>query len=82
MGRKGKIKESALPKSTQYHLKQAERLVGKTVKEIVVDLSDPTIDPIIGILFGDGTLAFVLRDEEGNGPGALEILLDPKESDG
>ncbi len=77
MGYKGKIKMDTLPKSTQYHADQAEKLVGKTVKKVVIDLSDETVDPVIGLLFTDGTLAFVLRDEEGNGPGVLEIMKDP-----
>ena len=48
-------------------------LIGRTVKGIVKDSSDPTMDAVYGLELDDGTLAFILCDPEGNGPGHLSI---------
>ena len=49
------------------------KLVGKTVKRIQLQDSEgsPHLKPVI--VFTDGTTAFVMCDDEGNGPGALAI---------
>ena len=54
------------------HLSQ---VVGRTVAGIAVD-SDSEADfgePCHGLRFGDGTVAWIMRDAEGNGPGFLDI---------
>lgn len=70
---KNKTKESELPSSTRFHLKRCDALVGKTLTGVCVDRSDPGIEPVIGLVFGE-TLAWILCDEEGNGPGVLDIV--------
>jgi hypothetical protein len=54
------------------------KLVGKTVHRIVVATPAPMSlgygeEPEWGLLFTDGTVAWVDRDAEGNGPGWLTI---------
>ena len=70
---KNKIKDSELPRSTQFHLKRYAALVGKTLTGVCVDRSDSDIEPVIGLVFGD-TVVWILCDEEGNGPGVLDIV--------
>ena len=48
------------------------QLVGRKVIGLVKDPS-PGTDPVWGLKFDDGTIAFILWDPEGNGPGHLEI---------
>lgn len=48
------------------------QLVGRKVTGLVKDPC-PGIGPIWGLKFDDGTIAFILCDPEGNGPGHLEI---------
>jgi hypothetical protein len=48
------------------------QLVGRKVTGLVKDPS-PGVGPIWGLKFDDGTMAFILCDPEGNGPGHLEI---------
>ena len=67
-----RIKESELPGSTRFLLKRYDTLVGKTLTSVCVDRSDPGIEPVIGLVFGE-TVAWILCDEEGNGPGVLDI---------
>ncbi len=67
-----RIKDSELPRSPQFHLKRYDKLVGKTLTGVCVDRSDGSGDPVIGLVFG-GTVAWILCDEEGNGPGVLDI---------
>lgn len=67
-----RIKDSELPRSTRFHLKRYDRLVSKTLTGVCVDRSDRGIDPVIGLVFGD-IVAWILCDEEGNGPGVLDI---------
>ena len=69
---KKRIKESELPGSTRFHLKRYDKLVGKTLTGVCVDRSDPGIEPVIGLVFGE-MIAWILCDEEGNGPGVLDI---------
>ena len=63
--------------SKDYVKKYYGQLVGKTVKRIVND----TIvgDPVTGLQFTDGTMAWVLQDPEGNGPGFLDIYKEGEE---
>jgi hypothetical protein len=48
------------------------QLVGRKVTGLVKDPGDG-VEPIWGLKFDDGTMAFILCDPEGNGPGHLEI---------
>lgn len=48
------------------------QLVGRTVTGLVKDSSDK-FAPIWGLRFDDETMAFILCDPEGNGPGHLAI---------
>lgn len=48
------------------------QLVGRKVTGLVKDPSDP-FAPVWGLRFDDGTMAFILCDPEGNGPGHLAI---------
>ena len=66
------VPESELPVSARFHLKRYDGLVGKTLTGVCVDRSDSGIEPVIGPVFGE-TVAWVLCDEEGNGPGVLDI---------
>lgn len=64
----------AKPKLTnhqQFYVDHYGKLIGKTVKSIGLDDSDG--DSIFALKFTDGTLAFILCDEEGNGAGFLDI---------
>jgi hypothetical protein len=45
------------------------KLIGKIVTRIV---KDPESE-CRGLLFSDGTIAWISQDEEGNGPGFLDI---------
>ena len=67
-----RIKDSELPRSAQFHLKRYDGLVGKTLTGVCVDRTDGSGDPVIGLVFGE-TVAWILCDEEGNGPGVLDI---------
>ena len=67
-----RIKDSELPGSTRFHLKRYDGLVGKTLTGVCLDRSDLGIEPVIGLVFGK-TVAWILCDEEGNGPGVLDI---------
>ena len=66
------VPESELPGSTRFHLKRYDGLVGKTLTGVCVDRSDRGIEPVIGLVFGE-TVAWIMCDEEGNGPGVLDI---------
>jgi hypothetical protein len=48
-------------------------LIGRTIKGIVKDDSDPTMETVYGLELDDGTELFILCDPEGNGPGHLSI---------
>ena len=49
-----------------------EALSDKKVKAVVVDDTDDDF-MVFGLEFYDGTIAWILADPEGNGPGHLEI---------
>ena len=52
--------------------KEYSKLVGKTVRQVVHDQGSG-IGRVYGLQFTDGTIAWVLQDPEGNGPGFLEV---------
>jgi hypothetical protein len=52
--------------------KEYSRLSGKTVRRTVCDDGAGT-DKVYGLEFTDGTIAWILMDCEGNGPGFLEV---------
>lgn len=54
-------------------IKHFGKLIGKTVKAVAIDSSGGDSDLFFGLEFTDGTVAFVLSDEEGNSGGFLEI---------
>lgn len=56
----------------QYMREHLGQLVGRKVTGLIKDPSDVQ-GPIWGLRFDDGTLAFILCDPEGNGPGHLDI---------
>jgi hypothetical protein len=51
------------------------KLVGKRITGIVKDVGEGpySIGTIYGLQLSNGEIAWVLRDEEGNGPGFLSI---------
>ena len=51
------------------YVKHYGQLVGKTVTKIAKEAHGE----FYGLLFNDGTIAWISRDEEGNGPGFLDI---------
>lgn len=63
--------------SHDYMIKHLKRLVGKKVIAPAIDDSKDTLldfgEPIYGLMFEDETVAWSMRDPEGNGPGFLEI---------
>ena len=60
--------------ATEFYVKEYNKLKGKTIKHAVMEPADA--DPrMVGLLFTDGTVAWVQCDEEGNGPGFLAIDL-------
>jgi len=51
-----------------------KKLVGRTVVDIVgVQESDNEDDKVMGLMLDNGSVAWVLCDPEGNGPGFLEV---------
>lgn len=52
--------------------KEYSKLNGKTVKQVVND-GGVGSDKVYGLQFTDGTIAWILCDPEGNGPGFLEV---------
>ena len=59
-----------------FYMKHYGPLIGKTVKSLTIDETADTGDgePLFGLLFTDGTIAWILSDEEGNGSGFLDIV--------
>lgn len=53
-------------------LRHYGQLVGKTVRRVVYDNACGM--NTFGLEFRDGTIAWILCDPEGNGPGHLDIL--------
>ena len=54
-----------------FYTKYYSQLVGKTVEKLALDTSDQ--ENFYGLVFNDGTIAWISCDEEGNGPGHLDI---------
>jgi hypothetical protein len=48
------------------------KLVGKTVAKVVKNKTSGS-DSFYGLMFTDGTIAWISCDPEGNGPGFLDI---------
>lgn len=53
--------------------KEYSKLVGKTVKRVVNDGGHGMTAKVYGLQFTDSTIAWILQDPEGNGPGFLEV---------
>ena len=49
------------------------KLIGKKVKAIAKSPADRYMDQAYGLVFEDDTVAWIMRDPEGNGPGFLAI---------
>jgi hypothetical protein len=49
------------------------QLVGKTVTSLATDGEQDDSDTTWGLVFSDGTIAWISCDPEGNGPGHLDI---------
>ncbi|MEN6550160.1 MAG: hypothetical protein ABFE07_29300 [Armatimonadia bacterium] len=63
-------------KATQdYIAEHLHQLVGKKVTGVAKD-SDSEFDATYGLMFEDGTIAWIMCDPEGNGPGHLDIVKD------
>jgi len=56
----------------EYMKKHLSQLIGKTVIAVVPDDDEE----MWALVFTDKTSAWILRDEEGNGPGHLDIVKD------
>ena len=59
--------------NTAFYTTNYSRIVGKTIKRIVNDGDETGLGPIFGLEFTDGTVAWIIRDEEGNGTGFIDI---------
>jgi hypothetical protein len=59
------------------YIKHYSQLKGKTVKGLTVVEDDEAsgLGDIYGLEFTDGTIAWIQRDEEGNGAGFLDISI-------
>lgn len=60
--------------------KEYGKLVGKKVVGTCKTPPEDGQEEQYGLLFDDGTVAWVLQDPEGNGPGFLEIEAPSKET--
>ena len=54
-------------------VKHLSQLIGKTIKDIARDGGDDYTEECFGLIMNDGTIAWVMSDEEGNGSGHLHI---------
>lgn len=59
-------------KKNSVYVKHYKKLIGKTVESLVMDQSNAH-ETFFGLKFHDGTIAWILQDPEGNGPGHLDI---------
>ena len=59
-----------------YMEKHLGQLVGRTVTGLVADpeFEEDFGEPAYGLKFDNGSIAWILRDPEGNGPGFLDIV--------
>lgn len=53
---------------SKFMIDYLRQLIGKTVTKVAWDG-----DEVYGLEFSDGTLAWIMQDPEGNGPGHLDI---------
>ena len=58
--------------------KEYSKLVGKTVKRVVNDGGHGMTAKVYGLQFTDSTIAWILQDPEGNGPGFLDLQAPAK----
>jgi len=54
--------------------KHLEQLVGKKVVSTVRDGGSDYTEECFALIFNDGTVAWIMSDPEGNGPGHLDIV--------
>lgn len=70
------MNEKYLEMQKQYTMRQLGKLMGYKVKEVLFDVSDG--EGYSGLLFENSKkeqiVLWFLRDEEGNGPGAWDII--------
>ena len=57
-----------------YYIKEYSQLKGHKVVDIVKDGSDPD-ETVYGLVFDNGTVAWIMSDDEGNGSGTLHIQI-------
>ena len=56
------------------YVKHYGQLVGKTIAQVCIDENEIYSDgETFGLIFTDGTVAWIQQDAEGNGPGFLGI---------
>ena len=60
-------------KPNKYMVEHLSKLTGKTVKGVAFVPPDEWSEEMYGLEFTDGTVAWILRDPEGNGQGHLDI---------
>lgn len=56
---------------TTHYVRHYGRLIGRTIRSIQIEDYDG--QPCVALIFDDGSAALVMADEEGNGPGHLDI---------
>lgn len=59
--------------ATDWNLRNLNQLRGKRVDCVVLSAESADDESVCGLRFDDGTIAWILRDSEGNGPGHLDI---------
>lgn len=57
--------------SEDFFLKKYEQLIGKIIVKIARSVEED--GTFYGLVFNDDTVAWILCDPEGNGPGCLDI---------
>lgn len=62
-----------LPTEANPYVKHYSQLICRKVIGVVRMPAGETGEEMYGLLFDDETIAWILRDPEGNGPGFLEI---------
>ena len=54
-------------------VKHLSQLAGKKIVGLIEDKDTSDIGEVVGFELNDGTLVWIMRDPEGNGPGHLDI---------
>ena len=54
-------------------VKHLSQLAGKKIGGLIEDKDTSDIGEVAGFKLNDGTLVWIMRDPEGNGPGHLDI---------